>query len=644
MSKIKVIILLIVFGLSGYAQERKIVKADKLYTSYAYIDALEIYERVANKGFISAEILQKLGDSYYFNGRLNDANKWYELLLGLKEKVEPEYYFRYSQTLKSLQQYDKANEMMATFANIAKNETRSNLYLNEADYLKQIKAHSGRYKIKSVKINSAFSDFAPSFSNDKIVFSSNRATSGFIKRVDKWTGKPFSNLYLAKLDSANMIDFGNVERFSKKNKRKFHESTAVFTKDGKTMYFTSNDQKLSQENKNTSLLLKIYRADLIKNEWSNITELPFNGQNFSCAHPALSQDEKTLYFSSDRKGGSGLSDIYRVTILSNGRYGVVENLGKKVNTEGRETFPFISESGELYFASDGHPGLGGLDIFVSPEYNGNYSRVYNLGEPINSALDDFSFVIKETKRKGFFCSNREGGQGYDDIYALEETKKMEYLTEQVLIGTFKDEVTNELVSDVDVLLYDSNFKLIGKTKTDREGKYKFDVAVGQQYYVRIQNDQYITREVSVVIKDIAGGTILPVESEKKIIGIGIGSDLSKILKIRHIYFNFDKIDINRDAAADLQKIIEVMKIYPKIGIDIRSHTDSRGSKTYNLKLSDERVQSTINYLTKSGINKDRLTGKGYGESQLINNCSDGVKCSSAEHQRNRRSEFIITSM
>ncbi|MFV8338093.1 hypothetical protein ACNQGL_02350 [Flavobacterium sp. LB3P21] len=428
-NKISVLLVLSIISIQMYSQGL-ISKADKEYDGYAYIDAIKTYERILEKGYKSDDLLQKLANSYYFNGDLEKSAKWYGELFVLNNEIAPEYYYRYAQSLKAIKEYDKADVMIVKFNQKNGNDLRAKLAAEQKDYLAVIKRNSGRYTVENAGVNSKYSDYGTSFYGNKIVFTSARDTVGFGTKIDSWTGEGFTNLYEANKESNGKLS--SVEHLSKKLNSKFHEATPVFTKDGKTVYFTRNNflngKKIKDKNK--TILLKIYKATLDGNQWTNITELPFNSDNFSVAHPALSPDEKQLYFATDMPGTYGQSDIYKVTINDDGSFGIPQNLGNKINTEGRETFPFITSENELYFASDGHPGLGGLDVFVSkPKQNGNYEEVLNVGEPLNSSKDDLALLIDTKTQRGYVTSNRDGGQGDDDIYTFKEINKIEYACE-----------------------------------------------------------------------------------------------------------------------------------------------------------------------------------------------------------------------
>lgn len=636
-------IFLALIALKGNAQTASQNKADKDYTQYAYIDAIGTYERVAEKGYKDETMFQRLGNAYYFNGELIKAAKWYDALFEMNAEQEAEYYYRYAQTLKATGNYAKADKILEAFNKKTATDKRGILFDKNKNYLEQIKANSGRFEIANAGINSKQTDYGSAYYNNKVVFASARDTGGVSRKTFKWTNKAFTNLYSAEIKADGTL--GEAERFQKKINSKFNESTPVFTKDGKTMYFTRNNYLKGKRGRDDQkiTLLKLYKAEFINDKWANITELPFNSDQYSMAHPALSNDEKKLYFASDMPGTLGQSDLYSVTINDDKSFGKPENLGSAINTEGRETFPFIAADNQLYFASDGRPGLGGLDVFVATiKSDGTYTAVQNVGAPINSKQDDFAFIINSDTSNGFFSSNREGGVGNDDIYKITETRKL--LCVQKLKATIVDLETSNILEGAKVTLLDEQFKVIDEVLTQADGSYTFDVECTKNYYVRAAMDNYETKEVPVTIIGEEGETSVVVALEKRIKPIGVGTDLAKTLNIPIIYFDLDKSFIRKDGAFELEKILEVMKQYPKMKIDVRSHTDSRQTAEYNIALSDRRAKSTVTWLVKNGIAPNRLTAKGYGESQLINKCSDGVSCTEAEHQLNRRSEFIIVSI
>ncbi len=646
MKKTIFLFILVVFTKNLNAQNTPLKKANKEYENLAYSEAITKYEQAVANGVTSIDLYQNLGNAYFFNGKLKEANKWYAKLFVNEQdkKVENEYYYKYSQTLKAVGDYNKANEYLDQFHALAATDIRGNYYNNTKNYLDIIALNSGRYDVKNMKINSKSSDYGVAFYGDKIIYSSAKDTTGFAVYKTKWTNKAFTDFFVAQNDAAAAIS----EKFSKNINSKFNEDSPVFTKDLKTIYFTRNNYINGKKGTNDSkeVLLKIYKATLNNGKWDNITALPFNSDQYNVAHPALSNDEKTLYFASDMPGTKGQSDIYKVSILDNGTFGTPTNLAGGINTESRETFPYISANNELYFASDGHPGLGGLDVFVAQlDSNGNPKRIVNVGAPVNTNLDDFNFIIDSNSKKGYLSSNRENGVGNDDIYSLFEKTPLNYDFKHILEGDITDKDTGLKINNSTVVLLDANKNEIARQITDKTALYKFDVTGGKTYYVKAENTNYNANEVIIAIPATDGTTNLPVTLSKlQAEPLTVGSDVLKLLELKNIYFDLDKYQIRKDAALELQKVVVLMKSQPDLKIKVLSHTDSRQTARYNLALSQKRAFSTVNWIVKNGISADRISGIGLGESSLINNCKDGFKCTEQEHEKNRRSEFIILEL
>jgi len=645
-----ILIITILFTSLGYSQIDKLKEADKMFEGYAFIDAQKIYLEVARSGYESENLFKKLGDSYYFNNDQEKALEWYQKLYDLNQNLSKEYLFRYAQSLKSVKRYKESDKIMLEFDALNETDSRVSKLKKERNYLELIDMQSGRFEMEKASINSDYSEFSPSFFGKQLVFASNRPISSSVKRIHEWNNQPYLNLY--SLDLSDSLDIESEPIvFSEELNSKFHESSAVFTKDGKTVYFTRNNfsgNKLNRGEDGVSYL-KLFKSKLNQeNTWTKPEELPFNSDNYSVAHPALSKDNKTLYFSSDMEGTIGMSDIFRVKLLEDDTYSSPENLGNLINTEGRENFPFVSDDGLLYFASDGHLGLGGLDVFVAViKDKGELGEVFNLGRPINSNKDDFSFIINSKLRKGFFASNRGEGESSDNIYKINQLEKLMTACSQLLNGNIFTTNGEDALSDAKVELFDENLKLLNSTTTDSEGFYQFEVECDTRYVVRVSKDGFGTLEELVRTNSDFGTENALDFSVDKGDELGVtkadkGDDLSDLLQLDPIYFDIDKFQIRTDAEVELQKIIAVMKSYPEMRIDVRSHTDSRAGDSYNKILSDKRATATKDYIIeKSGISSERISGRGYGETQLVNSCSNGIDCSEAEHALNRRSEFII---
>ena len=638
----------------GQSEKEALQKASNYYKNLDYVQAINAYESIARKGVEPQELLENLANAYYYNADYKQANKWYAKLFtntdaktGKPYNINPEYYYRYAQTLKSVEDYEASDKMMDKFVALKGNtDSRAVLFQKNRDYQAEIKRNSDRMVLHPLQINTNKSEYGTAFYGNNIVYATSKG--GILKKRADWTGDNFYSLYEATTDSLQVFKKGKLNGIN----TKFNESTAAFSKDGNTIYFTRNNfiHNEVKTNGDETVLLKIFKATKNKSgKWEDVKEMPFNSNIHSVAHPALSPDGKYIYFASDMKGTIGASDIYRAKILKNG-YGKPENLGTLINTQGRESFPFVSDDNILYYSSDGFPGLGGLDIYaVKLDEEGNpISKPVNVGRPANSAEDDFCYVINTHTKIGYLTSNRPGGKGSDDIYSFYEEAPVQFSCKQAINGVVKNAKSLEVIADAKITLLDKSLKLIEEQISNKEGTFSFlytSNCKDEQLIIKTIREGFSSDEQNITLtglKDAYAEVLLSPIVEKK--PIKIGDDLSKELKIDNIYFDYDKANIRPDAAEQLAKIVNVMEEYPTMKIDVRLHTDSRGSDSYNLALSQRRAKSTIKWLIAHGIRKDRITGKGYGETQLVNGCSNGVPCTEEQHQANRRSEFIIISM
>lgn len=646
--------LVLLCGVSSFAQDRKEIKADTRFDKYEYINAIEVYEKAVNNGYENVNTLAKIADAYYFNGKLQQANDWYTRLfqyaVSNKEQLGSEYYYRYAQTLRSVENYTLADKYMSTFVEKEEHDSRSTIFNTTVDkYLKDIEKSSGRYEIKSISINSPFSDYGGTIFKEDLIFTSARETvqkGG--SEIHKWTNEAYTDLYTTKINFDGTFDEPSL--FYKSKTKGVNISTAVFTADGKTMYFTQNAPEVkdaSESKKFKNSLLYLYKATILEDGSFSVPEvLSINAKNANSAHPVLSSDGRWMYFVSDREGTIGQSDLYRVEIKEDGSLGKPENLGKQINTEGRETFPFITADNMLYFSTDGLPGLGGLDVFMTKiNVDGSFGNVVNVGEPINSSSDDFSFYFNSKLKKGFISSNRSGGMGGDDIYFFQEKKDVVY--KHSINGKVVNKSTNEPIATGMITLYNATYSLIKTVPINPDGTYVIhDLKCCEtKYRIKLEAEGFHTQEIvltttnEVVATYELNTSLEPIEE-----AITDNDDLFSKLKLEKIYFDFDKATIRVDAEVELAKVVEVLKMYPNIKIDVRSHTDSRGNDIYNMILSDKRAKSTMRWIIEHGIDKSRVTGKGYGESELVNECTNNVPCSEDKHLENRRSEFIIIQM
>ncbi|WP_241448731.1 OmpA family protein [Aquimarina pacifica] len=635
-------------------QSKIIAKADQVFKEFAYIDARAIYLDVAQQGYTSKNLFSKLADSYYFTADMENSVEWYEKLIqNYPEDLDPEYLFRYAQSLKSVERYQESDQIMNQFYEFTKGDKRATQFIEKRNYLDFIDMQSGKFDLYSLSINSENSEYAPSFNGkNQIIFASSREKNVSDTKLHGWTKMPFLDFYSSNI-SEDQLNLDEPVKLKGPINSKFHESSATFSEDGTTVYFSRNNYNNNRigKNKEGIILLKLYQATFKNDRWGDIVELPFSSNNYSVSHPALSADGSKLYFASDMPGTIGQSDLFVVDILGNGKFSSPRNLGASINTEGRETFPYISKDGTLYFASDGHVGLGGLDIFIAKPDETGFSNAFNVGRPINSPKDDFTFVINDDTGVGFFASNRKGGKGNDDLYSFKQTEELITSCLQYIEGSVKNSRTNEILIGASITLLDDSRNVIDRMISDDNGLYKFTIDCETNYILRTELDNFLPRDIDLTSDDTFEFTHtvhIPLKLDETTllsttVEINIGDDLSKTLQLEPIYFGIDDAVISSDDEVELQKIISVLKKYPEMKIDVCSHTDSRSSHWYNKKLSVERMRATIRYLVRQGgIDWRRLHGKAYGERRPINNCTDDTPCTEEQHQENRRSEFIIT--
>ncbi|MCK0132445.1 OmpA family protein [Flavobacteriaceae bacterium F08102] len=535
-------------------------------------------------------------------------------------------------------------------------------------------AGSGKYTIQNLDINTPQSDFGTAFyGENKIVFASPRRGFRVVRDVWEQNGQRFLDLYEGLIEENGQII--NKAKLKGDVNSRYHEAQAIFSKDGKTVYFTRDNyyrNKLGVDNKGMTNLAMFKATVNAKGEWINIIPMPFNSVEYSVGHPALSDDEKWLYFSSDMPGTIGETDIFRVAINQSG-YGNPENLGPKINSAAKDWFPFI-DGETLYFSSDRDGGKGGIDIYAT-KLTGFQPTPVLLNEPINSASDDYAFIINKTTRKGYFSSNRDGGVGDDDIYAFTEEEEVNFKCLQVVTGEVRDKNTTNLLPGAEVILSDSEGNMIETTVVGDDAIFTFEINCETTYRLEGKKIQYTAqsktfttsneadKELKLLIllgegdinfvTDANGNTTTEGEVEDvKPEGLPdvLPDDIVKLgpgkyaINIDPIYFDLNSSYLTKQAKTELQKVVDLMNKYPKMIIESASHTDSRAPEGYNLWLSNKRAKSTVEYIVGRGIDPARITGKGYGESQLINGCDDNADCTEAQHQQNRRTEFVIIKM
>lgn len=631
MKKFSILVFFVFLATQLSAQS--IEKVRKYYNEGNYPKAIESGEKVLATDNTNKEALLLIAESYRLIKDYSNAEDTYSQLFASNASHEASEYYNYGMVLKSNRRYDLARQMFEQYYTLKPNANKSQL--NSLDRIAEFNTPA-KYTVQNVNINSNLAEFGAMFYKDGILFASENNAQSPKKYARR--NAPFLDLFYAPLTSAN-----NPSHFSKilaipfpSVNTNYHESNPSLMPNG-TVYYTTNSK--SPKLPSGKRVLQIYD--------SNGVPVPFNSDTYSVGHPSLSSDGKTMYFTADIPGGYGGTDIY-YSIRSGNTWSKPTNLGEIINTDGNEMFPYIAADGTLYFASDGHPGLGGLDIFSSIVVNNlQWSLPQNLHAPVNSPADDFSFIINTISNSGYFASAREGGKGNDDIYAFKPLTA----TTCVVKGRILDKATQNGVAGASVKLVNMS---TGKetSLTTADGTYQFSLDPDNNYTIYVSKKGYFTelKPISTVGRDCSQAMQQDISLDILIssfpddpIKIIAGTDTpeSHFPKINHIYYDFDKADIRPDAKVELDKVVKFMKEYPETIIELGSHTDARGKNEYNLELSQRRAESAVNYIVSQGIDQNRLTAKGYGETQPVNKCTDGVTCTDAEHQQNRRTEFLI---
>jgi peptidoglycan-associated lipoprotein len=617
--------LLLVSGMA-LAQKGNLKRANKLFEMRAYIEAAEMYE---NKDR-TQEVLQNLADSYYYNTNLQKAIKTYrELFVNYGDSIDIEFHFRFAQALKGVKDYKEADAHLSRYYNQKINT------LAFIDMTDKSTPHTFRLQ-QIVNEGTTNSDFGLSFyGDDKVAFASTRNTDS---PSYAWNKLPYLDLYSGTLTKDGKIE--NVTPFSDEINTDSHESNAAFSRDGKTMYFNRTNNLRSKTEEERIAHVQIFKAELVDGNWTNVKELPFNSNNYSCEHPSISKDGKTLYFASDMPGTIGSFDVYKVAINDDGTYGEPENLGSKVNTKHREQFPYISDLDVLYFASDGHLGYGGLDVFRSNSVNGSFDTPVNLGSSINTSLDDFAYTIREKDDQGFVSSNRSG---FDRLYGFgrEENILTKYLVEGVVI----DKNSKKILPGSLVTLFDNAGNVLQDSLVGIKADYLFKIEPNKKYKIRGTRKAYIPQDIEFST-DINGKiqhniflTLEAFADAEENVKQNEKGDVQ--VELDKIFFDFDKSKIRDDAAKTLTVLVDLMKKYPSMEVEVSAHTDARGNDQYNLDLSKRRAASTLEYLVSKGIERNRLKSIGYGEMQPLNQCTEESICKDEEYDINRRCEFTI---
>jgi outer membrane protein OmpA-like peptidoglycan-associated protein len=610
------------------AQNNSTKKADRLFDRFEFIKAAEEYLKLANDEANDYYVISRLADSYYNIFDTKNAEKWFEKIV---EENDSEIIYKYAQMLKANGKYKESNIWMTKFSEMKPYDSRAVAFRNTPNYIDKIIEKGKKFNIQNLSINSEYSDFGSTMFNNKLYFISSEEP-GLLEKPYSWSNEGFLNIYSSYInENGSYLERVELDDLNSK----YHEGVITFMADGNTAYFTresyfEKEYEKSEDSKTKYSQIYIYRASKKNGKWLSIESLKINDQNYSNKNPMIGPKGEYLYFSSNMPGGYGQYDIYKAKINEDGSIGDPLNLGQKINTEGQEGFPFMSEDKIIYFSSDGHLGLGGLDVFYSKNIDTKWSNVRNVGIPVNSGADDFAFMINGDD--GYISSNRPGGVGKDDIYAI---KKIMPLCDILFTTNIIDSKTKESISSATTSISD-NTGIIDNTKmTSEKGLTEFMLECEDQIQLMVSKTGYESKMLDLKFSDIDPPVLdIYLDPIEKII-------VEEKIMLNPIYFDFDKSNITNQAAFELDKLVAIMEKYPDMIIKAESHTDARGPATYNRGLSDRRAKSTAQYVISKGISEDRISGVGKGEDEPKIDCSQG--CSKEEHAQNRRSEFIIVS-
>ena len=626
-------IILLITLMSGFyltAQNKDTKKADKQFAQYEFVKAIDSYNKLVDKGDADAYVYAQLAESYYNIFNTEAAERWYAKALETSDN--PEMVYKYSQMLKANGKYEASNVQMDKFASMRPSDHRATAFRKNPNYLPKILEQGKKFNVQNADFNSEQSDFGGIMNDGKLYITSGRNDS---RKTYGWNDQPFLDIYTITKNTDDT--YQEAELANNKINTRFHEGLVSFSPDGKTMYFSRESfyekdfQKDSLSSAKFSQLY-LFKATKLGKDWDTVEALALNSENYSVKNPAVSADGKTLYFASNMPGGFGNFDIYKAAINDDGTVGEAINLGQKVNTEGQEMFPYVSSNNTLYFSSTGHLGLGGLDVFYTKEIDGKMAPIRNLGIPINSNGDDFAFTIDEESDEGFVSSNRDGGKGSDDVYTF---KKLQPLCDVLITSTVLDDKTREPISGASVSLFDAEGNKVVTKITNAEGVVEFIVECEEDTELEVVMDGFDSKKVQVKgTNEEENNVQISLDPLEKLIA-------AETIDLAPIFFDFDQSNITAQAAFELDKLVQIMSKYPEMVIKATSHTDNRGTDSYNNALSERRAKTTVQYVISKGIDESRISGEGKGETEPKVNCSAG--CTQEQHAENRRSEFIIVS-
>ena len=596
-----------------------------------------------------------IGECYRLSSKTLDAEQWYKVAVDLNYDAIANY--DYGLMLKSNEKYSEAIKQFNYYLNDVPFSQEAKDEVEACNLSLQWKKQDNHFQITNLQsVNSDAFDYSPQFyENGSLVFTSDR-TDANGNQTFGWTGEKFSDLFISYTDGSG--NYGKPVPFSASINSNYNEGAACFNKDFTECYFT----RCGSDDETNDYCKIMFSSRVAGGEWSEPTALILFEDTANVSQPFLSPDGKELFVSSDAAGGYGGKDLY---VCSRGIDGWANpiNLGDQVNTMLDEMFPSIGPDGKLYFASTGHLGMGGLDIYSATRLNKQWTNIQNLKYPLNSGADDFGLILKPVpasqqttiKQQGMFVSNRPNGKGDDDVYQFIQQKIHVY----VLAGTISEkhyqnpnDPNSTLVglSGLDsatislVEIDETSAPVLSSVQTIQtkpDGTFLLIIDAEKTYKITASKNNYLNHSES---SNSIGFLKIDEDTVRATTNITLDKIYKNVeVKLSNIYYDFNKWDIRPDAAKVLDTLVVMLNENPNIKVEIGSHTDSRGSDSQNLNLSQKRAQSVVNYLVAHGIDTKRLTAKGYGETHLVNNCSNGVDCTEEQHQQNRRTTFKILS-
>lgn len=616
------------FLLSGCASYH-LRQGNRLYKDLAYSLAIEEYQKGLSKKENAAARIN-LAESYRKMNNLQKAEEEYAKVVLLPE-AEPIHKLRYGQLLMRSGKYVVARSYFELYLQANPNDQAVAKLKASCDSIEVWQKDSAKYTIQSSTLNTGQSNFSPVWYKEGIAFTSDRNSKA---KSYAWTGRPFLEMYYSKgnLESG----FANPTPISEIN-GVYHDGPATFSSKGDTMYFTRNNyvKKKVQKSSEDVVDLKIYRVVKKDTSWTGLEEFEYNSKEYSTGHPSLNSDGSKLYFVSDMPGGLGGTDIYVVERMNNA-WSKPVNLGPNINTPYNEMFPMIWKDSILYFSSEGHYNMGGLDIFSSGKDQNSWKEARNMGYPLNTSFDDFGVALNDSGTAGILSSNRNAKNTMQDNLYTFTINDLRFSLEGIAV----DKTTQEPVAGVTVELTNTITNKKESVITGPDGKFYFKLNPETSYNVVGTKDGYFTNTEPVT-------TVGKIRSENMFVKLKLELEkivVDKPIVLKNIYYDLDKWDIRPDAAIELNNLVQIMNENPAISIELGSHTDSRADDKYNATLSQKRAEAAVSYIVSKGVSQSRMTAKGYGESQLVNRCSNGVACSEEEHQANRRTEFKVVSI